>query len=195
MDSSHVRHCRDICNALLTSLTTDDWQRTVPDIGGSVGQLVGHITQAMLWYSIDLAAEGTDLQAIDVQTKPDAESKALLEAFVAVPNLLAAAVDVAREEARGFHPWGMADRSGFAAMACDEMLIHTYDIALALAAEFEPPAELAAAILNRLFPGISADPDPWTALKYANGRIALDGHPRLTEWRWHCAPLNEWDGG
>jgi hypothetical protein len=44
--------------------------------------------------------------------------------------------------------------------------------------------------------GAAVDRD-WTtlpALLWANGRVALPGHPRQARWRWHCAPLEEWDG-
>lgn len=89
---------------------------------------------------------------------------------------------------------GMADPSGFAAMACDEMLIHTDDAARGLDVSFDPPHELAEPVLRRLFPWVSEVTDPWQQLRWANGRIELDGRPRLTDWAWHCAPLDEWDG-
>ena len=90
---------------------------------------------------------------------------------------------------------GTADASGFAAMACDEILIHTRDAGTGLGADFEPAADLAGRILARLFPWYEPVPDPWSALLHANGRIALPGRVHQAEqWRWHCAPLTEWDG-
>jgi Mycothiol maleylpyruvate isomerase N-terminal domain len=53
---------------------------------------------------------------------------------------------------------------------------------------------LARAIVERLFPWAPVGGDPWPALLWANGRIELPGHPRQARWRWHCAPLEEWDG-
>ena len=44
------------------------------------------------------------------------------------------------------------------------------------------------------FPWAPADADPWAALLWANGRIDLPGQQRQVDWRWHCAPLEEWDG-
>ncbi|MFL6137290.1 MAG: hypothetical protein ACJ74O_05750 [Frankiaceae bacterium] len=49
-------------------------------------------------------------------------------------------------------------------------------------------------MLRRLFPWVPVDDDPWRLLLWANGRIALDGRPRLARWRSHPAPLDEWDG-
>jgi hypothetical protein len=89
---------------------------------------------------------------------------------------------------------GVADPSGFTAMACDEMLIHTDDAARGLDRTFSPPAELTEPVLRRLFPWVDVGPDPWAQLRWANGRIPFDGRPRLERWRWHCAPLHEWDG-
>ena len=57
------------------------------------------------------------------------------------------------EDARGIHPAGLADRYGFAAMACTETLVHTWDIACGLGVDFTPPEDIAAKSLARLFPG------------------------------------------
>lgn len=103
--------------------------------------------------------------------------------------------------ARGFHPAGSADPSGFAAMACDEILVHTHDAATGLGEQFDPGGELADRLLRRLFPwhverfpGHPVAPDQWTALLWANGRINLPGRPGQVGWRWHCAPIADWDG-
>jgi hypothetical protein len=88
----------------------------------------------------------------------------------------------------------VTDASGFAAMACDEFLVHTDDVARGLEVPFAPPRALARATLERLFPWAPADADPWAALLWANGRIDLPGQQRQVDWRWHCAPLEEWDG-
>jgi hypothetical protein len=72
--------------------------------------------------------------------------------------------------------------------------VHTDDVARGLAVPFTPPAALARATLERLFPWAPADADPWAALLWANGRIDLPGQERQVDWRWPCAPLEEWDG-
>jgi hypothetical protein len=35
---------------------------------------------------------------------------------------------------------------------------------------------------------------PVGGLLWANGRFDLPGQERQVDWRWHCAPLEEWDG-
>ena len=75
-----------------------------------------------------------------------------------------------------------------------ELLVHTDDAARGLRLAFTPPTDLVGATLERLFPWAPADADPWPALLWANGRIDLPGHDRQVDWRWQCAPLEEWDG-
>ena len=81
-------------------------------------------------------------------------------------------------------------------MACDELLVHGDDAARGLGVSFEPDRVLAAAVLDRLFPWhrLRPDDDPWRVLLWANGRADLAGRERQIHWRWHCAPLVEWDG-
>jgi hypothetical protein len=88
----------------------------------------------------------------------------------------------------------VADAPGFAAMGCAELLVHAGDVAEACALPWGPPAELADAVLARLFPWVEADGDPAAALRWATGRTALPGREQVGSWRWHSAPLEEWDG-
>jgi hypothetical protein len=49
-------------------------------------------------------------------------------------------------------------------------------------------------LLERLFPWHDPGTDAWSTLLWANGRVDLPGAPQRRRWRWHCAPLAEWDG-
>jgi len=124
-----------------------------------------------------------------------AEPAKLLTSLRSAAVVCATMVDALPADQRGFHPMGNADASGFAAMACDEILIHTRDAGTGLGAEFTAETGLAGRVLARLFPWYEPVPDPWTALLHANGRIDLPGRQHQPErWQWHCAPLAEWDG-
>jgi hypothetical protein len=83
-------------------------------------------------------------------------------------------------------------------MGCDEVLVHTHDIAMGLELPFTPSPDLCRRVLARLFPWAATtltDVEPWSALLWANGRGALPQHPQLDpDWYWHCAPLDEWSG-
>jgi uncharacterized protein (TIGR03083 family) len=194
MDGSHVLAAADECRALLAGAVDRDWARRVPHLEWTVAQTVAHLAEGTLWYATDLAAGPRRLDTMELRVPPETAPEALLATIASFATVLARVIDANPPGARGWHPFGLADASGFAAMACDEFLVHSDDAARGLEVPFAPPPALARATLERLFPWAPADADPWSALLWANGRIDLPGRPRQVPWRWHCAPLHEWDG-
>lgn len=112
----------------------------------------------------------------------------LLQAVEACGALLVAMVTTTSPGTRAWHPYGTSDPEGFAAMGAAETLVHGHDAAQGLGVPWEPPADLCARVLNRLFPGAPADALPWAALLWATGRADLPDRPRLGEWRWYSEP-------
>jgi hypothetical protein len=110
--------------------------------------------------------------------------------LVGAARVVASVID-ASAPIRGFHPLGQSRASGFAAMACDELLIHTDDAGRGLGRVFAPDPALCARVLARLFPEAPRDVAPWDGLRWANGRIALPGRPRQQRWRWTCTPQED----
>jgi hypothetical protein len=194
MTSSDVRHTARHCVSFLQASMGGDWNASVPGLDFSITGVVAHTAETCLWYAIDLAAAGTDLTSVEQRVKTDAGPAAVVDTLAAYAEVVAAVIEAAPATERGFHPFGMADPSGFAAMACDEMLIHTDDAASGLGLAFHPDDDLAAAVLERLFPWVANITEPWNQLRWANGRTAFAEQPRLSGWAWHCAPLEEWDG-
>jgi hypothetical protein len=160
-----------------------------------VATVVAHAAEAPLWYSVDLAS-GPEDAAFELKVVPTAPNKRLLTSPLAASSALAACVDAAPPDTRGYHPFGSPDPDGFAAMACDELLVHGDDAARGLGVSFSPDRRFAAGILARLFPwhSVGVDDDPWEVLLWANGRIDVPDRAHQGRWRWHCAPLSEWDG-
>ncbi|MFC4532426.1 hypothetical protein [Sphaerisporangium dianthi] len=113
----------------------------------------------------------------------------LLQVLEACGGLLAAVVRTRPPHVRAYHVYGASDPAGFAAMGIVEALVHTHDVAGGLGFAWNPPADLCARVLARLFPEIPATGDPWPCLLWATGRGELPGRPRLTTWRWYGAPL------
>jgi uncharacterized protein (TIGR03083 family) len=155
----------------------------------SVAAVVAHAGQNLLRYATDLAGGPADLGTVELRIAADASPAALVATVRASAEVLAAVLEATPEDTRGFHPDGSPDPSGFAAMACDELLVHTDDAARGLGMAFVPDPHLAARVLRRLFPWAPRRELAWPTLRWANGRTALGDRPFLESWRWHCAPL------
>jgi hypothetical protein len=83
----------------------------------------------------------------------------------------------------------MADPAGFAGMGCVETLLHGEDIAQGVGAVLDPPRDLCQRILDRMFPHVQVDDlDPWEAMRWYTGRLALADRPAPAAWRWTSAP-------
>lgn len=128
----------------------------------------------------------------------DSTNAEVLELLEASGRLLSAVVRAAKPTDRSFHPFGIADTEGTAGMGCIELLVHGGDVAAGLGLPFEPPPDVCAWILARMFADrhaereslSSADIDPWTTIQWATGRISLPELPDVgSNWRWHSAPL------
>lgn len=190
------RDVRDATAAVVDALTPAagvDWSVAVPHLEWSAARTAAHCASGLLWYAASLARR-TERRTVLPPIRCDVPPAELLETIEQAGGLLAFTVDAAPPDARGFHPRGMADASGFAAMGCDELLVHAWDVAQALDLDLRPGGALAARTLDRIFPWVPHEPDPWTALLWTNGRLDLPSRPRPNPWRWHCAPLQEWDG-
>lgn len=183
------------CGRLLEPALAADWSVPVPGLDFTVASVVAHAASGPLWYAVDLWGGTQESAAFELGVRASAPSEALLASLHTAARVCAASVDAAPATIRGFHPAGAADASGFAAMACDELLVHTHDAATGLGLAFRPDPGLAAGVLARLFPWHEAGAAPWQTLLWANGRIELPGRPAQRNWRWHCAPLAEWEAG
>ncbi|MFC5745082.1 hypothetical protein [Actinomadura rugatobispora] len=112
----------------------------------------------------------------------------LLQVLQASGALLGAMVRTTPPDVLAHHVYGDSDAEGFAAMGIVETLVHTHDLAQGLGPAWEPPADLCARVLTRLFPDAPTGADPWPTLLWATGRGELPGHPRRTQWRWQGRP-------
>jgi hypothetical protein len=189
-----VYETASVCRHALKPAAEMDWDHPAGDLEWSCRTTLVHILSALLYYAINLATRSTKPRPSG-QADPSLPVPELLDALEGRAALLAGVCAAAPPGARGAHDWGMADASGFAALACDEMLVHTADIAASLGIGFDPPRGGCARVLVRLFPWAPGDVDSWEALRWANGRGPLGERRRLSpDWVAHPAPLEEWDG-
>jgi hypothetical protein len=181
------------CLQGLASHAQADWSRRAGTIEWSCRATLAHL--GVLAYSQQLAIRAVDFKPIAITSREGASIEGLLWTVEVAAHTLAEVAKAAPASARGFHPAGLSDAEGFVAMAIDELLIHTHDIATGLGFAFVPDDSTIVALLNRLFPWWPQDTTPWDALLWANGRRSLPNHANLVAaWLWHCAPLAEWDG-
>jgi uncharacterized protein (TIGR03083 family) len=143
MDGSSVLAAAGDCRALLGAAADRDWGRQLPHLDWTVAQTVAHIAEVTLWYATDLAAGPRRLDTMELRVPPSTPPTELLATIASFATVLARVIDASPPGARGWHPFGLADASGFAAMACDEVLVHSYDAARGLEVPFTPPAALA----------------------------------------------------
>ena len=179
----------------LVSVVDHDWSVKAGELEWDCRQTLDHISSALTFYYSSLAIASTEKMRRPQMVSEELTVADLLFMLKANAAILARVVESSPSTTRGFHPAGMADPSGFAAMGCDEILIHTADIAAGLGVVFQPTADLSARIVDRLFPWAPTDIDQWQTLLWANGRTWLPylGHQE-DNWYWQCAPLSEWDG-
>ena len=163
----------------------------VPAMGTDVSGVVAHVSACLAWYAHDLVAGPDEVSGADLVRRPGAVLPELVAGLGAWAEVLARVVDAAPPGERGSHPHGRPDAAGFAALGCAELLLHTDDVAASTGRAFAPPADLAAAVLGRLFPDVPGGGDPWPALRWATGRGELPGRPRRGTWRYAAAPAGE----
>lgn len=158
---------------------------------------VEHVVDDLLAYALQVAGlplldylplagpRGEDEIA---HVKREAGPAGLAEVVVAGGELLAAQVAARPATARAYHPYGLSDPEGFAAMGVVEILVHGRDVFEGLTGEAPAlPADLSARVLARLFPDLPAgalDLPADEALAWATGRSERPGLPRRTRWRW-----------
>jgi uncharacterized protein (TIGR03083 family) len=173
----------------------DDWNRPAGTLEWSCRTTLDHVVDALVFYSTQLAARAEERVPSVRAGDPTSSVERLLGSVTSGAAVLAEVASAAGPGVRAYHRSGMADAEGFLAMGCDEILVHASDIAEGLGTGFEPPEELCATVLARLFPWAPHDRGAWETLLWANGRSALGDIAQLgPDWSWHCAPLDEWDG-
>ncbi len=197
-----LRLVADLAVAALRPARDADWSVPAGGLEWDCWETAEHLIDDLFSYAAKLAAErtGSNVPYRRTAERPGAPDnvvrveraagpEGMLAAFEAAAAIMHAVVSVKPPEARAYHVYGDSDPEGFIAMSVVEVLVHTHDLTTGLGlAAWEPPADLCARALYRLFPHVSGDTAPWPTLLWATGRGDLAGRERLTEWRWYGAP-------
>jgi hypothetical protein len=181
--------------AALAPAVDADWTVPASAVDWDVRSTVLHSVSCVTCYTVDLASQATARVPLAINVPLHATNEQVLRVLGATARMLALVAEASPASARGYHEGGMADTSGFVAMAIDEVIVHGADAAAGLGLAYDPPQLLARKVVDRLFPWAPVDTDGWTALLWANGRLALPRQPQIRpNWSWQCAPLDEWEG-
>ncbi|NKX55223.1 maleylpyruvate isomerase N-terminal domain-containing protein [Arthrobacter mobilis] len=111
---------------------------------------------------------------------PAAGTPGLIRCLDAAAGLLCAVV-AAADGKRGYHPMGISDAEGFAAMGIVEAAVHAFDILAAQQVPYAADGEVCAKVLDRLFPQAGRTADAWQDLLRSCGRTP---DTRGAAWRW-----------
>lgn len=184
----------ETCADTLSPHADADWDVPAGDLEWTCHRTLGHIVDALTFYTDHLATRAAARMAFKRDVSPELTIEQLLSFARSQASVLARVCD-ASPDVRAYHSAGLADATGFVAMGCDEILVHTNDVCMGFGLTFRPDPDLSARVVARLFPWAADHFDPWERLLWCNGRIGLPGHERLTEdWWWWSRPLSEWDG-
>lgn len=164
-----------------------DFSAPVPTMQGDVRRVVVHIATCLQWYAHDLVAGASETPGPMPEWPADATPADLVRELGIAAELLARTIALAGPDDRAWHPWGVADPSGMAAIGTAEIVLHTDDVATAAGLPWAPPAGPVAATLARLFPDAPADDDRWAVLRWATGRGDLPGRERVSDWQYAMA--------
>lgn len=186
MDEHDVRRAVGETGRALRPYVDRDWSVPAGRLEWSCWQTAAHIAHDLTAYAGQLCGRPESAYLpFDLMVREDAAPERVLAVVEAAGELLCAALAASGPEVRAWH-WGPTDPGGFAAMGVAETVLHTHDIARGFGLSWEPPGELCAGVLARLFPD-APDGDPARVLLWATGRGELPGHPLVTSWVWHAA--------
>lgn len=155
-----------------------DWSVRAGDLDWSVDGTIAHMTGAPAKYALYLASRSTRYIAVRAWPVEDATRQERLEAIEGCAAALAGVAATAPRDAFGYHVSGMQTAEQFLAMACEELIVHTYDVTRGLGLPYEPPEELCRLVIEHCYPGQGEQRPVWPFLVWLSGRR----HPAATRW-------------
>jgi hypothetical protein len=185
----HVQRAATACIDALSPLVDRDWTIRAGDLEWSALQTLDHIIDALGFCAAHLASRRTERLPFltgSIVAKQDGAIPVAPAALLAGVEAMAAVLaDVVTAAPPGAHSVAYPGQPAlgirdFVAIGCIEMLIHTDDICRGFGAPFAPPVALCQKLIDRRSPWAGRlGVDPWTALRFAWGRIAIPSYGRL----------------
>ncbi|MFD7026991.1 GNAT family N-acetyltransferase [Streptomyces sp. NPDC059917] len=191
MSAQHIDEAVSLTTRALRGVADLDWTVPAGGLEWNCYDTVVHVAGDFTCYAGQLAARAADgWVPFEITADPGTEPAGLIQIIEATGGLLSAVVAAGPADVRAWHPSGSGGPDAFAAMGVLEAFVHTHDVVTGLGVtDWEPPAPLCAAVLDRLFPHAPRTHAPWPTLLWATGRGELPGLARLAAWRWHADPI------
>jgi hypothetical protein len=128
------------------------WSVRAGDLEWSVDHTIAHMTGAPAKYALYLSSRSTRYVAVRIVPSADATRQERLDAIEGCSAALAGGAATVPRDAFGFHVSGMRNAEQFLAMACEELLVHAYDVTRGLGLPYEPPEELRRLVIEHCYP-------------------------------------------
>jgi uncharacterized protein (TIGR03083 family) len=181
-----VRRAARVCVAALSPIVDGDWSI---HLEWTASETLDHMIDALGFCAAHLAARRTERLPFatgSIVAKRDGAipvpPAALLAGLEAMAAVLADVVTAAPPGAQSVAYPGRPALAApdFVAIGCSEVLVHTDDICRGFGVPFVPPSPLCRKLVKRGSPwALRLNVDPWTALRFASGRIAVPPYGRL----------------
>ncbi|MBO1750761.1 hypothetical protein J4G33_02990 [Actinotalea sp. BY-33] len=181
-----------------------DWDLPAAGLEWTCRRTVEHLCDDLLAYALQLTGArastwaredylpltsptgGADLVAVTTE----AGTPGIVASLRTLGHLMGDTLAATDDDVRAYHPWGVTDRTGYAAVGILETLVHGHDLLTGLGTRPDLPAGPAAAAVRRLFPDAPTQAtatDPGLTLLWCTGRLplALPGittRPRRDHW-------------
>jgi hypothetical protein len=203
MNAGDVTRAVTLAHETLGKAAGRDWHVPAGTLEWTCWETVEHMSDDLFAYAAQLGPGTLSLTThvkfgwqrrreggppLTVFVDPAEGPATLLEVFETCGTMLAAMVSFVPPDRRSFHSYGPSEVSGFAAMGVVEVLVHMRDVAAGLGLAWQPPADLCAAALRRLFPDAPTGAEPWPTLLWVTGREDLPGRPAPASWTWNAGP-------
>ena len=156
-------------------------EHVADDLFAYAGQISTSTPEVATYVPFDFFAEREGEPECAVHAKRDRGNAGLVQMLDACGGLLSALARTRAADVRGWHPYGVSDPHGFAAMGTVEVLLHLYDVSAPLGFAWDPDPDVVRRALRRLFPDAPSQDDPWQVLLQVTGR---DPAAPLDDWRW-----------
>lgn len=171
----------DVPAAGLTWTCRGTVEHVSDDLFAYAGQIATSAPEVTTYVSFDFFAARDGEPECAVHAKRDRGNAGVVQVLDACGGILSALARTRPAHVRGWHPYGVSDPHGFAAMGTVEVLLHLYDVAEPLGFAWDPQPDVVRRALDRLFPQAPSDGDPWQVLLRETGRDPA--HP-VDDWQW-----------